>query len=146
MRDKKSSGCPITTLSAPTQKLHDRLLWLYHNVLSLYTSKTFGRIGGGRPFDERSTDFLDLLSAADVAAGAVSQYFTGRDQVGEENVCVKPGAEKVLQWLGLDALALKKLCVMIAAGDNGSILSGAVEFTPKQMPETAIFLPTQLCR
>ena len=66
--------------------------------------------------------------------------------MGEHNVCVKPGAEKVLEWLGLDALALKKLCVMISAGDNGAILSGTVEITPRQVPETATFLPTHLCR
>jgi hypothetical protein len=127
----------------PDPDMHDRMLWLYHNVLALYTARTFGRIGGGRPFDERSTDFLDLLSAADIAAGAVAEYFTGRDAVGEQNVCVKPGAEKVLQWLGVDALGLKKMCIMIAPGENDAVLSGSVEFTPRQ---TAIFLPSQLCR
>jgi hypothetical protein len=35
----------------PNPDMHDRMLWLYHNVLSLYTATTFGRIGGGRPFD-----------------------------------------------------------------------------------------------
>lgn len=130
----------------PSQEMHNRTLELFHNVLGLYTGKKFGLIGGARPFAERSTDYLDLLSAADIAAGAVAQYFTGRDEVGEHNVCVKPGAEKVLEWLGLDALALKKLCVMISAGDNGAILSGTVEITPRQVPETATFLPTQLCR
>jgi hypothetical protein len=66
--------------------------------------------------------------------------------VGELGACVKPGAEKVLQWLGVDAVALKKMCVMITAGDNGAVLSGSVEFTARQMPEPAIFLPSQLCR
>jgi hypothetical protein len=130
----------------PNPEMHERMMWLYHNILTLYTAKTFGRIGGGRPFDDRSTDFLDLLSAADIAAGSVGQYFTGRDAVGEENVCVKLGAEKVLEWLGVDALALKKTCVMIAAGDNGAILSGPVEFAPRKVPESAVFLPAQLCR
>jgi hypothetical protein len=130
----------------PNPEMHDRMLWLYHNILTLYTAKTFGRIGGGRPFDERSTDFLDLLSAADIAAGAIGQYFTRRAAVGEENACVKVGAEKVLEWVGTDALALKKTCVMIAAGDNGAILSGPVEFTPRKVLESGIFLPTQLCR
>jgi hypothetical protein len=130
----------------PTPEMHNRMLELFHNVLGLYTSTKFGLIGGARPFAERSTDYLDLLSATDIAAGAVAQYFTGRDEVGEHDVCVKPGAEKVLQWLGLDAWALKKLCVMISAGDNGAILSGTVECASRQMPETATFLPTQLCR
>ncbi len=122
------------------------MLELFHNVLGLYTSKKFGLIGGARQFAERSTDYLDLLSAADIAAGALAQYFTERDKTGDNNVCVKPGAEKVLQWLGLDAWALKKMCVMISAGNNGAILSGTVECKPRQMPEEARFLPTQLCR
>jgi hypothetical protein len=130
----------------PNPEMHERLLWLYHNTLTVYTGKTFGRIGGGRPFEERSTDFLDLLSAADIAAGAVGQYFTGRNVLGQENVAVKPGADKVLEWVGVDALALKKTCVMIGAGDNGAILSGPVEFAPHKVPESAIFLPTQVCR
>jgi hypothetical protein len=130
----------------PNPEMHNRMLELFHNVLGLYTSKTFGLIGGARPFAERNTDYLDLLSAADIAAGTVAQYFTGRDELGEPNVCLKPGAERVLQWLGLDAWALKKLCVMISAGDNGAILSGTVEFAPRQLPETVTFLPTQLCR
>jgi hypothetical protein len=113
----------------PNPAMHDQMLSLYHNILTLYTAKTFGRIGGGHPFDDRSTDFLDLLSAADIAVGAVGQYFTGRSAVGEENVGVKPGAEKVLGWLGVDALALKKTCVMIAAGD-GAISRGRSNLRP----------------
>ncbi len=126
-------------------EMHTRTLELFHNVLNLYTNRKFGLLGGALPFSERSTDYLDLLSAADVAAGTVAQYFTGRDEFGEHNVRLKPGAEKVLQWLGLDGLGLKKLCVMISAGENG-FLSGTVDFTPRQMPETAMFLPIHLCR
>jgi hypothetical protein len=44
----------------PNPAMHDQMLSLYHNILTLYTAKTFGRIGGGHPFDDRSTDFLDL--------------------------------------------------------------------------------------
>ena len=79
---------------------HERLLQLFHNVLSLYATRQFGLIGGALPFRQRSMDFLDLLSAADIVAGSVGQYFTGRDEVGEQNVRVKEGAEKVLLWLG----------------------------------------------
>ena len=131
---------------APNPKMHNRMLALFNNVLGLYTNRTFALLGGALPFAERSTDYLDLLSAADIAAGAVAQYFTSRRLVGEHNVSVKPGAEKVLQWLGLDAVGLKKLCMMISAGSNGAILFGTVEFTPTKMPETATFLPIHLCR
>lgn len=130
----------------PDAKAHERLLALFHNVLSLYTARQFGLIGGARPFSERSTDFLDLLSAADIVAGSVGQYFTSRGKVGEQNACVKEGAEKVLVWLGHDGLALKKLCIQLCLGDDGTIRFGAVEFNPKQTPDSVTFLPIHLCR
>jgi hypothetical protein len=123
-----------------------RLLQLFHNVLSLYTTRKFELIGGALPFSEHSTDFLDLLSAADIVAGSIGQYFTERDEVGEQNVCVKEGAEKVLVWLGHDGLALKKFCIQLALGDDGTIRFGAVEFQPKQTPDSVTFLPIHLCR
>ena len=127
------------------ENMHNRMLALFHNVLGLYTDREFPLIGGARPFQERSTDYLDLLSPADIAAGSVGQYLTGRDLVGEQNVCVKEGAEKVLMWLGHDALALKKLCVMIGPAADGTIGSGTIEFKPKQIPEGFTFLPIHLC-
>jgi hypothetical protein len=126
--------------------MHNRLLAIFYNVLGLYSRCTFGLIGGGRPFDERSTDFLDLLSAADIAAGSVAQYFNSRDQLGAENVRVKEGADHVLKWLGLDGLGLKQFSIIFQPGDGGEILSGPIDFIPKQMPETATFLPIELFR
>jgi hypothetical protein len=125
---------------------HKRLLHLFHNVLTLYSTRRFGLIGGALPFSERSTDYLDLLSAADIVAGSVGQYFTGRDEVGEQNVRVKEGAEKVLVWLAHDGLALKKLCIQFGLGDDGTIRFGAVEFHSKQTPDSVTFLPIHLCR
>jgi hypothetical protein len=125
---------------------HNRMLALFHNVLGLYTTRQFPLIGGARPFKERSTDHLDLLSAADIAAGSVGQYFTSRDMVGASNARIKEGADKVLAWLGHDALALKKLCILITAGDRGTVNSGTVEITPKHIPDTKTFLPVHLCR
>jgi hypothetical protein len=57
---------------------------------SLFSNFLFGfseseQIGSARPFKERSTDCLDLLSAADIAAGPVGQHFTSRDMVGASN-------------------------------------------------------------
>jgi hypothetical protein len=130
----------------PDLKAHNRLLALFHNVLGLYTDRQFGLIGGALPFSERSTDYLDLLSAADIVAGSVGQYFTSRDDLGEKDARVKEGAEKVLVWLGHDGLALRKFCIQLTLGDNDTIRFGAVEFQPKQTPDTATFLPIHLCR
>jgi hypothetical protein len=115
-------------------------------LASEYTERQFGLIGGALPFAERSTDYLDLLSAADIVAGSVGQYFSSRDELGAEDARVKEGAEKVLLWLGHDGLALKKFCIQLALGDDGTIRFGSVEFQPKQTPDTVTFLPIHLCR
>ncbi|MBV8891625.1 hypothetical protein [Bradyrhizobium sp.] len=125
---------------------HKRLLALFHNVLGLYIDRQFGQMGCALPFNERSTDYLDLLSAADIVAGSVGQYFTSRDDVGEQDARVKEGADKVLVWLGHGGLALKKFCIQLRLGDDGLIYFGAIEFTPKQTPDTTTFLPIHLCR
>jgi hypothetical protein len=125
---------------------HNRMLALYQNVLGLYTERQFPLIGGAVPFKERSTDYLDLLSAADIVAGTLGRYFTDRDEVGEQNVRVKEGAGKVLVWLGHDALSLKKLCIMIRAGEENTFNYNTVEFAPKEIPDTITFLPIHLCR
>ncbi|TYL90334.1 hypothetical protein FXB40_32275 [Bradyrhizobium rifense] len=83
----------------PDLGAHNRLLALFQNVLGLYTDRQICLIGGALPFSERSTDYLDLLSAADIVAGSVGQYFTSRDDLGEKDARVKEGAEKVLVWL-----------------------------------------------
>ena len=83
-------------------EMHNRLLALFHNVLGLYTTCKFGLIGGGRPFDERSTDFLDLLSAADIVAGSVGQYFTGRTMWASNKSASKKAQKRFLS--GLDTM------------------------------------------
>lgn len=123
---------------------HKRLLRLYQTVLGHYTMRQHPLIGGALPLEPCSTDFLDLLSASDIAAGTAGQYFTGRDDVGKQDVYVKEGADKVLMWLAYDAMALKKLCIHLCAGDNGTIKS--IPFVPKQIPDMATFLPIHLCR
>ncbi len=130
----------------PDLEAHHRLLALFHDVLGLYTERTFGLIGGALPFSERSTNYLDLLSAADIVAGSVGQYFTSRDKLGEQNARVREGAEKVLVWLGYDGLGLKKLCIQLCLGDDGLIRFGAIGFDPKQIPDSTTFLPIHLCR
>jgi hypothetical protein len=128
------------------QEIHESLLRLFQNALGLYTLKTFPLLGGVRPFAERDTNHLDLLSAADVTAGALAQYFTDRDAVGEEQARIKEGAEQVLLWLCHDGLGLKKLCLLMRLGDDGTLVSGPIEFTPKVIRDGAKFLPIELCR
>jgi len=146
MTVKKSFGCAITDATCANSEAHKRLLSLYQNVLTLYSTRKFGLMGGALPFQERHTGYLDLLSAADVVSGTINQYLTERDRVGEENACVKEGADKVLLWLGHDGLALKKLNMLMRLGDDGTLCSGIMEFSPKKIPNDKTFLPIHLCR
>lgn len=132
-------------ICANPEMLH-QLLKLLANGLGLYSSKSFELVGGALPFAERDTNHLDLLSAADVTAGALAQYFTDCDIVGEQDARVKEGAEQVLLWLGNDGLALKKLCLLMRLGDDGTLVSGPVDFTPKVVREGFTYLPLELCR
>jgi hypothetical protein len=126
--------------------MHDDLLKVFQNVLALYTTKTFPLLGGALPFADRDIGYLDLLSAADVTAGSLAQYFTDRDAVGEEAARVKEGAEQVLLWLCHDGLGLKKLSLLMRLGDDGTLVSGPIDFTPKVIREGVNFLPIELCR
>jgi len=122
------------------QSLHDQSLHLLQRVIGIYSKANFSLLGGARPFDEKNTDFLDLLSAADLTAGTLEHYLTHRDCMGAENATVRPGADKVLYWLGHDGLSLKKLSVVMRPGQDGSINAGTMEFTPKVYPADAAFV------
>jgi hypothetical protein len=56
-----------------TPERHRQLLSVLNSVIPLYTTKTFSLLGGALPFQPRAFEILDLLSIADVAAGAVAQ-------------------------------------------------------------------------
>jgi hypothetical protein len=126
------------------QVLHEQALALLQRAVGIYSKYQFALIGGARPFEEKSTDFLDLLSAADLTAGAIGQYMSNRDSMGAEEATVKDGGEQVLLWLGHDGLALKKFSLVMRPGDNGIIHSGTIEFTPLEFPPDAAFVPVQV--
>ena len=122
--------------------LHNQMLALSSKKRSpLYSAGEFPLIGGARPFTERSTDYLDLLSAADLVAGSIEHYLTRRDVMGADKADVREGADKLLYWLGHDGLALKKFNVIMRPGENGVINSGTIEFTPIEYPADASFVP-----
>ncbi len=129
-----------------TPERHERLLHLLNRVLPLYTTKTFGLLGGALPFKPRATEYLDLLSLADVAAGATAECLTGVDTVGLLKAQVKDGADHVLRWLCYDSVTLKKLCIMVKRDADGHVVSGPVNFEPVALGENEIFVPAELVR
>jgi hypothetical protein len=118
------------------REMHDTTLRLFQRVLSLYTAKqhTFPLLGGALPFPERSVEMLDLLSVTDIVAGALDQLLTQTDSVDPAEIKLKPGCERVLEWLAHDGIGLKKMNVILRLGNgtiNGSTLEFGLENAPK---------------
>lgn len=115
---------------------------LFDSVLTLYTDNKFKNIGLSLPFDERSVRQIDLLSCADLAAGAVEHYFTNLKKKGEQTI--KGEANKILEWLGRDGVALKKHTIIIEKKTDGKystnevIFSGNISFNDSE----SILIPT----
>ena len=49
-------------------------------------------------------------------------------------------------WLCHDGFALKKLCLLMRLGTDGTLVSGPIDVTPKIVRDGANFLPIELCR
>lgn len=108
---------------------HGNMLAFFQSALPLYTDADFPLIGGAKPFKEKSMDYLDLLSAADVVSSSIAHYLTNLSTMGKENVTVKDGADKILYWLGQQGLALKKLNLLIYQGENNEYNVGTIDIT-----------------
>lgn len=128
----------------PNEKMYQHTLALFQNVLSIYTAKKFALVGGARPFEERSIEFLDMLSAADIAAGAIAHYLTRRDTMGPDDATVRDGAATILNWLGHQGLGLKKLSMLIRQADDGGMQSAIIEINPRAYPIDLAFVPLRV--
>jgi hypothetical protein len=126
-----------------TPERHSKLLEILLKVLPLYTTKSFGFLGGARPFTPRAFEELDLLSVSDIAAGAIAQCLTSIDTVGEENAQIKPGADHVLRWLCHNSLTLKKFAMTVRRLPNGVPGVGPIDFEARDPIPDELFIPRQ---
>jgi hypothetical protein len=119
-----------------------KVLDLFAQVLNLYVGPgcKFPVLGGATPFAPRDLHTLDLLSAADVVAGSLEQFLSRRDADFPEVPMVKPGADVVLQWLGHQGIALKKMNMVMRLRD-GIIETTTLEFVPKEIPDGVTIIP-----
>lgn len=135
---------------SPTPEMHKKTLELFGRILNIYARKgySFPLVGGALPFEDRneelSLQLLDLLSATDIVAGSVDQYLTQKDSVAENEIKVKQGCDRVLQWLARDGIGLKKMNLIMRPGENGSITTGALEFRLKDLPKDATIIPVKV--
>ena len=119
-------------------------LSLFARVLETYTRTgvSFDLVGGGITFAERHTDTLDLLSAADIVCGALADYLTKHQDIADADIMVKVGSDRVLQWMPLDGIGLRKLMLVIRPDQDGIRLA-QLQFqtdTPHEIVEVPIHL------
>lgn len=129
-----------------TSKKHKQLLAVLNGVLPLYTTKAFSFLGGARPFQPKAFEYLDLLSVADVAAGAVAQCLSSIDATGHDKARIKEGGDHVLRWLCHDSITLKKFCMIVKRDAKGDIGCGPVNFEARTPIADEVFIPMQLVR
>ena len=126
-----------------TEEMHKQTLSLLQRVLTLYTrdNVNFPVLGGALPFPDKDTGTRDILSAADVVAGSLSQYLTQKAKVAPAEIRVKDGCDRVLQWLGHDGIGLKKMNVVMQAAQRGEIERATFEFRISQKPSGVTIIP-----
>lgn len=129
-----------------TPERHTKLLAVLNAVLPLYTIKTFGLLGGARPFAPRAFEYLDLLSLADIAAGSIAQSLTSIDALGKDNAQIKNGGEHVLRWLCHSSITLKKFAMVVKRMPNGEVGSGPIDFEARTPIPDELFIPMHLMR
>jgi hypothetical protein len=116
---------------------------MFSNAIHQFPNVTYDPVGFATPFDKGSDEmFADLLSVSDLVAGAIEHYFTRKSKMAD--LTVSEGANQILMWLTRQAIALKKLCIMVFADDTG-LRVGTVDFhlvnPPDDIEEIEIYFP-----
>jgi hypothetical protein len=117
-------------------KVFERAIRIYQRP-----NQKFALVGGARPFNPKSLDTLDILSACDVTASTLEHYFTRKNRESAEELVVKAGAETVLSWLTSDGIGLKKATFIVKYREDSQIDVGTVDFTPVEKPTNLTLIP-----
>lgn len=128
---------------SPTNAKHQETLKIFNALLNAFcrNNQVFSLVGGALPFDERHVGTLDLLSATDLCAGALTEYLTQREVREQDKIRVKPGCEYVLQWLAHDGIGLKKMNIIVRRGADQPIESAVIEFGLEDPPKDVTIIP-----
>lgn len=97
---------------------------VFNSLLPEYTDKIFPRVGWTTPFPDRNCMLHhDLLSAADLAAGALSAYFSS----GAEKKRSLNRAQPIYEWLARRGSGLRKTAVLIDKADEHELQISGLE-------------------
>jgi hypothetical protein len=126
----------------PTPEEHRKLLEIFARVMPLFQKQgaQFGQMGGAVPFEDRSVEMNDLLSLADLAAGAICDYLSKRDSTQPDDIRVKRGVDSIMLWLARAGIGLKKFCCLLRKREDQLIERATLEFNPLN-PEQGVFIP-----
>lgn len=103
---------------------HERAVNILGSLLPFYTPNKFTRIGGAAPFPKPDTDFRDLLSAADLAAGSLEHYFTRLASSNPEDLTVDHRSDWIMQWLAYHGMLLNKHTIVVEPAEPGMVQPG----------------------
>lgn len=96
----------------PNAQQAQRTIEVFHSLIPEYTSKKLGDVGWATPFSDRECMLHhDLLSAADLAAGAFCDYCNSQRQPDMGTMPAR--SEPVLEWLARKGSGLRKTTVLI---------------------------------
>ena len=125
------------------EQQHMGALSMFERATRIYRrpNQEFPTIGGATPFEPKSLDTLDILSACDVTASSLEHYLTRKDQLPEADLLVKGGVDSVLPWLATDGIGLKKMALILNQRPDGQIEYGTLDFTPVSQPADLTLIP-----
>jgi hypothetical protein len=115
---------------APNSERHMQTLSVFNSLLAHYSKHGFSMVGGALPFVERLPMWLDLLSAPDIVAGSVEHYMSRRKIFGEQ-FTITEHCNKVLTWLAVQGIGLKRHTVIIRKERQG-VVSSTLKFILKE--------------
>jgi len=99
---------------------------IFNNAVHQFKDRNYSLVGYATPFEKgKDPLFIDLLSISDLVAGSIEHYFTRKSIL--DDLKVNEGADKVLKWLSLQGIGLKKLSFIVNFTEEG-FTGGNVDF------------------
>jgi hypothetical protein len=99
---------------------------MFNYAVHQFKDRKYSLVGYATPFEKgKDSLFIDLLSISDLVAGSIEHYFTRKSILDE--LTVSEGADKVLKWLSIQGIGLKKLSFKVNYSEE-SFTGGIVDF------------------
>ena len=129
-----------------SQPVHSSIVDIFFSAIRHYSPSTvLKKQGYALPLDrdpKTGHDLKDLLSLADLCAGAISSYFTTDTKDMEPSV--KETTNTILEWLCTQGLSLKNLMIKCESDEKNQLKCSLVSFDLKNPDPEAKAVPAFL--